>query len=151
MVDEIADQSHAAGGVHHLGVELHAVEATLQMGNRGFRGVGGVRQANKSLGQGLHRVAMAHPHRGSTGDVGEQIGGIIHLQRCLAVFGLAAGGFHHTPQLLHHQLHAVADPQHRDAQLPDRRITEGRVLGVHRTGTAAEDDPLRLHRPQLLR
>ena len=86
MVDEIADQGHAAGGVHHLWVELNAVELAAVVGNRRFWGVVGVGQARKAIGEGLHRIPMAHPHRRTVVDVGQQIGGVVNKQRGFAVF-----------------------------------------------------------------
>ena len=92
---------------------------------------------------------MAHPHRRTVVDIGEQVRGVVHFQGRLAVFGLARGGFHNAPKLLHHQLHPVANPQHGNAQIPDAGIAERRMFGVHGTGTTAEDDSLRSHASQL--
>ena len=83
--------------------------------------------------------------------LGEQVGGVVHLKWCLAVFGLAGGRFDHTSQLLHHQLHPVANPQHGDAQIPDLGVTQGRVLRVDGAGTTAKDDSLGSDPSQLLR
>ena len=149
VVDEIADQGHTAAGVHHLGMELHAVEAPLVVSNGRFRGVVGVGQARKAIRQALHRIAMAHPHRGARFHVGEQVDRVVHVQWRLAVFG-ATGGHHRPAQLLHHQLHAVANPQHRNAQPPDGRITHRRPGLVHGIGAAAEDDALGRQGRQLL-
>ena len=149
VISEIADQGHAAAGVHHLRMELHAIQTSAEVGHRRLGGVVGVGQAHEALRQALHRIAVAHPHRGTVVHVGEQVGGVIHMQRRLAVFG-PAGGHHRPAQLLHHQLHAVADPQHRDAQVPQGRVAAGCAFFVDRAGAAAEDDPLRGQSPQLL-
>ena len=85
---------------------------------------------------------MAHPHRGAVIDVGEQIDRVIYVERCLAVFA-PLGGLHPTPQLLHQQLHAVANPEHGDAQVPEAWVTYGRPGRIHGAGAATEDDPLR--------
>ena len=85
---------------------------------------------------------MAHPHGRALLDIGEQVDWIIDRDRCLAVFG-PAGRHHGAAQLLHHQLHAIANAEHRNAQLPDGRVADRRTLFVHRTGAATEDDSFR--------
>ena len=67
-------------------MELNAIELAAVVGNRRFWGVVGVGQAREAIGEGLHRIPMAHPHRRTVVDVGEQIGGIVNKQRSLAVF-----------------------------------------------------------------
>ena len=108
------------------------------VGNGGLGRVGGVGQPHESLRQALHRIPVAHPHRGSLAHVVEQIGGIVHEQGRLAVLG-PAGCDHSPAELLHHQLHAITNPQHRDAQVPDRRVAQWRPRFIHRTGPATED------------
>ena len=125
--------------MHHLRMELHAIKAPPVISNRRLRSVLRVGKPHKSLGQRLHRIAMAHPHRRALLDIGEQVDWIIHGVRCLTVFGPA--GCHHGPtELLHHQLHAVANAQHRNSQVPDGRVAHRRTLFVNRTGAATEDD-----------
>ena len=149
VINKITDQRHAATGMHHLRVELHAIKTAIVVRHGRFRGVLGVGQTYESRWQRLHGIAMAHPHRRSVIDVGEQIGGIVDVQRRLAVFSPTSGD-HRTTQLLHHQLHAVANPQDRDPQIPELRIAQGRSLLVHRARPAAEDDAPRGQSPQLL-
>ena len=132
-------------------MELHAVQLPVVVRNGRLGCVGGVGQTHKTVRKGLHRVAMTHPHRGAIVNIGEQIRGVINLKRGLPVFRLARGGLHHTSQLLHHQLHPVADPKHRNPEVPDLRIAEGSPLGVDRAGPTTEDDPGRSHCAQLSR
>ena len=136
--------------MHHLRVELHAVKPAFVIGDRRLGCVGGVGETHEALGQGFHRITVTHPHRGAIVHIGEQIGGIVDFQRCLAVFGPSSGSDNTTTQLLHHQLHAVADPEHRNAQRPDLRIAERSTLGIDRTGSATENDPLRSQFAQLV-
>ena len=131
-------------------MELHAVELALQIGNRRLRRVGGVGETHEAFGQRLDRIPMAHPHRRTVVDVGQKIRWVIDLKGCLAVFGLAGGRFDHSTQLLHHQLHAVTDAQHRDIQVPDLRITQRRMIRVNGTGATAENDSPGCDPPQLL-
>ena len=53
VIDEVADQGHSALGMHHLRVELNAIQTALVVGNRRLRRVVGVGQADKTLGQSL--------------------------------------------------------------------------------------------------
>ena len=59
--------------------------------------------------------------------------------------------FHPRPHQLGGQLHAVADPEHGDAQLKNLWIHRRRARVVHARWTAREDDALRLQRGDLLR
>ena len=88
---------------------------------------------------------MAHPHRRALVDVREQVGGVVDKEGRLAVLS-AARGHHRATQLLNHQLHAVADTQHRNTQIPNPGIALRGVVGVHRAGTTTEDDPLGIQR-----
>ena len=130
-------------------MELHAVQASLMVGHGGLRRVVRMGQTHEAGRQCRHGIAVAHPHRRAVIDVGEQIDRIVDKQRRLAVLG-PTGGHDRTAQLLHHQLHAVTNPQHRDAQLPDRRIAERRALLVDRIGTTAEEDAARSQGAELL-
>ena len=59
---------------------------------------------------------------------------IIHEERRLAVFS-AAGRHHRTAELLHHQLHAVADAEHRgDVENGRIDIVENRLVGMKSRG-----------------
>ena len=56
-------------------------------------------------------------------------------------YHLDAGKF---ATLLRDQLHAVADPEDRDAEVVDRRVERRCALDVHALGATGEDDPLRV-------
>ena len=150
VIHEITQQSHAALRMHHLRVELDAVEPARVIRHGGFRRVVGMGQTHKAIRQTLHRITMAHPHRGSLIHVGEQIRGVVNKQRCFAIFS-AASCHHGAAQLLHHQLHAVANPEHRNAQLPDFGVTQRRMLGIDRTGASTQDDSPGIDGLQVLR
>ena len=135
--------------MHHFRVELHAVEFALVIGDRGAGGVVRVGQNLKPAGQLGARIAVAHPHGGTVFHVGEQVGGIIHKQGRFAIFA-PIGCFHEAAQLLHHQLHSVANAQHRNAQVPEFRVAQGRTIGIDGTGAARQNDALGAKLPQLL-
>ena len=70
---------------------------------------------------------------------GKQSGGILDVQFRLAEFPFF-GLFHLAAQLLNHQLGAVADAEHRNAQLENGRIGMGSAVVVDRTRAAGQDD-----------
>ena len=115
----------AVGSVHDLGVELDAIHAPCHVLHRRHRrGARG--------GQLGEAVRARHPR--------EQPARHAHLQvRApeLPHLGLLDA----TAELVYEQLHAVADPKHRHAQLQQPAIEPRRTLRVHRRGPAREDDP----------
>mmetsp|Transcript_21332 Transcript_21332/g.63931 ORF Transcript_21332/g.63931 Transcript_21332/m.63931 type:complete len:420 (+) Transcript_21332:678-1937(+) len=112
---EVLDHVKAAVGVHHLGMELEAKEAALRVLNRDDSALLALRDALEALGKLGRVVAVAHPHVHLSGSqVGEQPGVGQHVHGHAAVLGLPLGVLHGTSQLVHHELHAVADAQHWD-------------------------------------
>ena len=61
------------------------------------------------------------------------------------------GALDAAAELERDQLHAVADAQHRDAELEQLGLEPRRAVGVHRRRAAGEDQALRLAPPDLLR
>ena len=53
------------------------------------------------------------------------------------------GALHVAAELAREQLHAVADAEHRDPELEQRRVESRRVGRVDRRGAAGEDQPAR--------
>ena len=51
------------GGVHHLGMELHAIELAGVVGDGRERRAVGDRHGAEAVGEPGDAVAMAHPHR----------------------------------------------------------------------------------------
>ena len=45
-----------------------------------------------------------------------------------------------SAEKMRHELHAVADAEHGDAEFEDGAVGMRRVLGIHGHGAAAEDD-----------
>ncbi len=147
---EASEDRRALLCVRDFGVELHAVEPARLVGHAGDRTSLAGRHQLEAGRQLDHLVAVAHPDVEQAMPLAvnpvldplEQLRvppcpdlGIAELAH-LRTLDLAA-------ELLGHRLHAVADPEHRDAEVPDRpRRTRRRGL-VHRGGSAGEDDPAR--------
>ena len=53
------------------------------------------------------------------------------------------GLLHPPAELVHEQLHPVTDAHHRHPQLQQPALQPRRALGIHRRGTARQDDPAR--------
>ncbi len=139
VVEEPAQHLLPVGGVADLGVVLDAVEPPVRvLDDRARGGVGG-RDDAEAGGRLDDGVPVRHPHGLAGGLAGEDgaLGGRGELG--LAVLGDAALG-HPAAEGVGEELLAVADPQHRDAELEDVRVEAGGALGVHALGSAREDD-----------
>ena len=138
---EVPQQLVAVRRVAHLGMELRRVQPALRALHRGHGahvGRGRHREARRRLGYG---VAVAHPHRLLDGRLAVQQGRPLVAPRqrrgsVLALLGVAHG----AAQRDGHNLLAVAEAQHGNAQLEDARIDGRRVLGVHAGRPARQDD-----------
>jgi hypothetical protein len=74
-VGEVAQHLRPARGVHHLRVELHAVDPAGLVGDGRERRAGGGGDDLEAIGDGGDPVAMAHPDRLTVidgADAGEQ-------------------------------------------------------------------------------
>ena len=138
LVQEVLEDRLPVGRVHHLGMELDAVDAALPILERRDRGVRRRRGHRRPGRRRRDRVTVAHPHR----LLGRQVVEELRLRRLelgLAEFGeprmrdLAA-------EIARHQLHPVADPERRDAELEDRRVDLRSTVRIHRRGAAGEDE-----------
>ena len=148
LVEEVLQQVLAVRRVHDLGVELDAVELAprlLEGGDRRRRRAG---DDARALGRRRDRVAVAHPDRLLGGQVAEERARGVGLDLGLAELG-DAGALDAAAELERHQLHAVADAEHRDAELEELGVDLRRAVGVHRGRAAGEDQrvrPPRAHR-----
>ena len=132
----------AAIGVIHFGMKLHAVEflfGVLDGGDGVVRASGN----RESCGNFDHVVAMAVPDFQLVRNAREQFGLARDIQLRRAVF--ASGRRRHfSTQRMREPLHAVADPQYGNAELQHFGIALRRVLVVHRTRPAGQNDADRL-------
>ncbi len=190
---EAAQHRLAVLGVHHLGVELHPVQAAGRVfqgrdradgGPRGDgepgRGRGGgvpvrhpdllgLRQAVQQgpAEQRLVRQRLGVPRLVGEGAAGLGVLGGDHPAGLLGAAGgqdqpggavlAGAGVADLAAQGGHHELEAVADAEHRDTRAEQVRLAvpggreRRRAVGVHRRGTAGQDDGLGLAGQDLLR
>ena len=143
LVEERAQDLHALGRVHDLGVELHGVEAALAVFHRGHGRAAARRQhleAGRRLGDA---VAVAHPALLFAAHALEDEPPLEHVERGLAELA-EAGARDGAAELEGDALGAVADAQDGDAQLEDLGVDPGRVVDVDAHGPAGEDDALGL-------
>ena len=139
----------AVGRVHDLGVKLDAVDAALGVldggDRRGARG-GQRGEAGRRLEDG---VAVRHPAGllGAACRAAARRARHVQIRAAeLADLGLLDA----TAELVHEQLHAVADAHHRHAQLQQLAVQARRALGVHRRRPARQHDAARLALGDLL-
>ena len=132
-------------------MELHAIRAALRIlesSDRGRR-----RRSDDACARRRcdDRVSMAHPADLLAGLVAEELAGLTdHLELGTPELGrVGAGDF--AAELLRHELHAVADAEHRQPELEQPRIDARGVVGVHRRGPAGEDDGSSLAADRLCR
>ena len=148
VVEEALQHPLALGRVDDLGMELDAVPAVLGVLERRDRGR--LRRGRDARARRRRRdgVAVAHPHHLLAREVVEQRGGSVELDVRLAVLGDVVR-LHGPAELAGHQLHPVADPERRHAELEDRGIRERRSLRVDGGGPAGEDQRGRVPRLDL--
>ena len=129
-------------GVHHFGMELHAVEAALRVLERRHGRVIRRRDDRRARRWGDHGVAMRHPHGLILGQRREQLStGCVQLG---AAELRHVGAVDTAAELEREQLRAVADAEGRDAELEERRIEPRRAVGVDGRGSAGEDQRARV-------
>ena len=141
--DEVREDLRAVLRMDDLRMELERVEALRVVVHRRERtGRRHHRAAFEAGGDRLHTVAVAHPYNDRRGHALEKRVSGHDLDRHLAVFPRLAR-HHTTAQLLAHELHPVADAQHRHTQLEDRRINRRRAVLEHAVRPARENHPHR--------
>ena len=120
-------------------MELDAEEIAGDVLDGGELGVVGFRARREAFGQARDLVAVGHPHLRLGGQVLEERGRGRDGDDGLAVFaGVAVG--HFAAERFDHELEAVADAEHRDAELEDAGVAFRRVGLVHARRAAAQDD-----------
>ena len=146
---EVLEQGLAARRVHHLGVELHAVDAPGIVGDRGERrGLRGGDHAKPGR-QIDDLVAVAHPHllaRAGLEHALEQRAALSHVDERAAELAVMAD-LDPAAELRADGLLAVADAEDRHAQLEHRSGRAWRLGLGGRGRPAREDDRLRRERP----
>ena len=148
LVEEALHDVEPAVRMRDLRMELHAEEPALAILHRGDRRHlrrGGDAEPGR---RALHGVGMAHPDRLAVREVLQEHAGLLHEQVGGAVLA-GSGRLDVSPERLRHQLLAVADAEHRDAELEDARVDRGSSLLVDRCGAPGEHEPRRTARAEL--
>ena len=138
-------------GVLHLWVPLHAVELALVAGEGGDRSGCAGGQHLETGGSFRHGVAVAHPGgllRRGAGEQGSSIAG--ERDRRRAVFA-QAGLRDLTAELHRHQLEAVANAEHWNAEFQDAVVERRRTRLVDARRPTAEHDADRVQLGDLRR
>ena len=147
VVDEVVEHLPALLRVHDFRMELRRIEAALGVlhrGDRADRREGRDREALRCLGD---VVRVAHPADALLAHACKELrclARLIERDFRLAVFArrcrldLAA-------EQMGHELRAVADAEHRDAELEDFRAAGHGVFRVDAVRAARQDDALRRH------
>ncbi len=149
--DEILDERRAARRVRDFGMELHAVEPALVVGDGGVRRICAHGHRAEAFGQCGHAVAVAHPHGlfvAHGKEAVEQAAGAHDLDLGPAVFA-RFGGLDRAAEGRHHGLLAIADAEHGNARIEQRARHARAFLRCHARGAAGENDglgPRALHR-----
>ena len=136
---EVLQDLAAMDRVHHLGMELHAVDPAFGVGDGGDVAVVGAGDDVEFRRRRLEFVAVTHPDRHPLRQITEQGRVARRPDPCVAVFpgsGVRDLAFVVMP----HELQAVADPEDRFARLEYARIRMRRVFAVHAGRTARQDD-----------
>lgn len=112
--EEVLQHLGAFFGVDHFRMELYAVEAARFVSDRcGGREIGMACEA-EACGHFRYGVAVAHPYGGLFGYAFEERAAAVAIENGVAVFMLFRTGYA-AAQFIAHELHAVADAQHRNA------------------------------------
>ena len=117
--------------VDDLGVELDRVDAARRVLERGDRRGGRGGELGEARGRALDAVAVRHPAGLLERQAGEQPARLADAQ--LGAAELAdLGVLDDAAERVREQLHAVADAEHRDAELEQRRVELRRARRVDR-------------------
>ena len=125
--------------VRDLGMKQHPVESAVRGGHGGHRCVGASAQDGKPGWRSRHEVAVAGPHLQLGRHAGEQAAVDVDRDGRVSKFTLWRAR-DATSQSIGHRLHAVADPEHRDAARKDRWVTTGRAGIGQACWTARQDE-----------
>jgi len=141
LVEEAAQDVHAPRGMHHLGVELQCVEAALPVLHGGDRGARRRSQHLEARRGRRDAVAMAHPALLLGAHALEDEALPVHREGRLAELA-GPGACHRPAELEGEALRAVADAEHRDAELEQAGVDPRGVVDVDAHGSAGQDDAL---------
>ena len=103
------------------------------------------------IGDVLDAVAVGHPDLmiAAIEALEERVAFVDHERRGAILAGMSAGAM--RSEMLRDDVHAVADAEHRAAQVQDFIGDIGRAAVVEARGPARENDAARIHRADFLR
>lgn len=148
--EEILQHLRAFFRMDDFRMELYAVEAARFIGDRrGGRELRMAREAEsrRHVGDG---IAVAHPYRRFFGNALKERAAAVAEEQGVPVFVLVRAG-HFPAEGAAHELHAVADAQHRHARIEYGRIHFRSPFRVHAGRAAGEDDAFWVVRQDLFR
>ncbi len=140
LEQKVMQQPPAELRVGHFGVELHAVEPARGVFHRGAGTACGLCDDGEARRDRAHIVRVAHPADALRRNVAQEWAVRGFFQRDLAVFADAPGGADLPARHPRHQLVAVADAEHRHAEVQNGGVEMGRGLVINAVGPAGEDD-----------
>ena len=140
MEHEVAQDLRTVRRMDHLGVELHP-EAPRAVAHRGRGQPVGARRGVETVGQRADRIAVAHPGALRIAEPVEDPGTVLDRDRGRTELTLALGDDLAAGKDVGHEVHAVADPEDREAAVEDARVDLRRVGVVHARRPAGEDHP----------
>ena len=147
--EEVREDLLAVLGVLDLGVELRGVDALLGVLHRGDGAYGGPSGDDEALGHVADSVEVAHPHGLLHRRAVEQ--GALRLALELGRTVLAHLGVENlAAEGNGRDLVAIAEAEHRHAELVDAGIDARRLGIVDGGGTTREDEGRRLHGRELV-
>ena len=152
LIEKISDHRHSVFCMIDLRMVLHTVKSPLHIGNCHIGAGLRVGCQNKSLGNLLHVVPMAHPANALFRQSLEKRTRRVKERLCLPILpsGVLLGGSYLSPQGIRHKLAAIADPQHRDPQPEYFRVRVGCILQIDRVGSTGKNEPDGIHSFQFL-
>ena len=142
LKDKVFQNLRALRRVMHFRMELHRIPFLGNILNAGD-GVVGLGHELKAGRQLQSFIPVRHPHGQLFRHALKQHRRRDHIHFRVPVFALLRGT-HLPPQRVHHELQAVADAQHWDAELEHTCVRGRRIFVVHRPGRARKNDS---HRP----
>ena len=125
FVEKVAEQVDAMWRMSHFWVELQTVEPTLVMHHRCGRTRIGRRDDFEFIRKITYLITMAHPHRHVLRKMLKQSCCPLDHQLRASVLACLCP-LNRRPEQMASQLHAVADPKHRNAHVEDGRIAPRR-------------------------
>ena len=156
---KIAEHGLAVRAVRHFRMELKGVDASCLVLHGGHVQRGRAARYGKAGGRRFHLVPVRHPHAGGLAPAahGEVVPDAVPQRAAAGEFQIRRAVFprfglgEFASQIVREKLHAVADAQHRHAQLQQPPVQGGGILFPHAGRAAGKDDGVRLHGRDLFR